>query len=126
VTRLVATASLVFAWLCANGALLDAVQVVAWGKMFAGYAETMSVSAALRETFDPAKPCSLCKHVAKVKESVQQQLPAPSDDAAPKFVLTLHAPEPPIFANDPGEWIASPSLRVCLRTEPVPLPPPRV
>ena len=30
-----AITSLLFAWLCANGALLDAVQVFAWGKMFA-------------------------------------------------------------------------------------------
>jgi hypothetical protein len=126
VRRILATAALVSAWLCANGALLDAVQVVAWGRMFAGYTETMSVSAALRETFDPAKPCALCKHVAHAKETAEQQLPPLGDNAAPKFVLALHAPEPPIFANDPGEWIASPLSTICQRTDPVPLPPPRV
>ena len=46
---------LLFAWICANGALLDVVQVFAWGKMFSGYAKSMSVSAALKETFDPAR-----------------------------------------------------------------------
>jgi hypothetical protein len=126
VRRFIATASLVFAWLCANGAMLDALQVVAWSKMFAGYTGTMSVSAALRETFDPAKPCALCKHVAKAKESAQQQMPATGDNAAPKFVLVLETPEPPVFASDPGDWIASLSMSVCQRTDPVPVPPPRV
>ena len=125
-SRIIATASLAFAWLCANGALLDALQVVAWGKMFANYTGTMSVSAALKETFDPAKPCSLCKHVAKAKESAQQQLPAAREDVAAKFVLVLETPEPAVFAADPGHWIASPSLSVCQRTDPVPVPPPRV
>ena len=50
--RKFAVLSLAFAWLCANGAIWDAAQVVAWAKMFAGYAQTLSVSAALEETFD--------------------------------------------------------------------------
>jgi len=125
VRRILATAALVFAWLCANGALLDALQVVAWGRMFAGYTETMTVSAALRETFNPAKPCALCRRVAKAKEAAHQQLPAAGDQSAPKFVLALHTPAAPVFANDPGEWIERPSMKVCQRTEPVPVPPPR-
>lgn len=124
--RIVATASLVLAWLCANGAMLDALQVVAWGRMFAGYSETMTVSAALRETFNPAKTCPMCKSVAKAKATAQQQMPATSESSAPKFVLVLETPEPPVFASDPDEWIASPSMTVCQRTDPVPVPPPRV
>src|SRR5687768_1456684 len=42
--------SLLLAWVCANGAIWDAVQVFAWSKMFVGYASTMTVPAALRET----------------------------------------------------------------------------
>ena len=126
VRRILATASLVFAWLCANGALLDAVQVVAWGKMFAGYAGTMTVSAALKETFDPAKPCALCRHVAEAKESARQEMPSLGDNAGPKFVLALNISEPPVFTNDRGDWLASPSNSVCERTDPVPVPPPRV
>ena len=57
------------AWLCANGALLDLVQVFAWSRMFAGYTQTMTVGAALRETFDPAKPCELCLGVADAKDA---------------------------------------------------------
>lgn len=124
--RILATAALVFAWLCANGALLDVVQVFAWSRMFAGYSETMTVSAALRETFNPAKPCPLCRHVAKAKAAAQQQLPpAPEGDGA-KFVLALETTEPPIFVREPGKWIASPLMQVRQRTEPVPVPPPRV
>ena len=124
--RTFATASLLLAWLCANGALLDVVQVVAWSRMFTGYAQSMTVSAALRETFNPAKPCALCKRVAHAKEAARQQLPPLGDnDAAPKFLLALPTSEPPIFARDPGDWIASPAMSICQRTDPVPVPPPR-
>ena len=128
VKRILATTALLLGWLCANGALLDTLQVVAWSRMFASNTGTMSVSAALQETFNPQTACSLCKHVAKAKETAQQQLPLPgdSDSAAPKFVLVLDTVEPSVFARDPGNWIASPSMRVCQRTEPVPVPPPRV
>lgn len=124
--RTLAITSLLIAWLCANGAMLDALQVFAWGKMFAGYKETMSVSAAIKETFDPAKPCDLCRHVAKAKESAQDQLPPLGDNSAPKFVLSLHPTEPPVFADVPSAWVASPVMSVCQRTDPVPVPPPRV
>jgi hypothetical protein len=95
--------------------------------MFAANTGTMSVTAALQETFNPRKACALCKQIAKTKESAQeQQMPAPGDGAAPKFVLALDTVEPPVFARDLANWIASPSMRVCLRTDPVPVPPPRV
>jgi hypothetical protein len=127
VKRILATTALVLGWLCANGALLDTAQILAWSRMFAANTGTMSVTAALQETFNPKKACALCKQIAKAKESAQgQQMPAPGDSTAPKFVLALDVVEPPVFAHDPGQWIASPAMSVCQRTDPVPVPPPRV
>ena len=51
------------------------VQVFAWGRMFAGYVQTMSVREALAETFDAEKPCSLCCAVREAKQKEQKQLP---------------------------------------------------
>lgn len=39
--------ALLLAWVCANGALLDAAQVLAWAKMFRGYAAVMPAGEAL-------------------------------------------------------------------------------
>lgn len=124
--RIVAIACLFFAWLCANSALWDAMQVVAWGRMFAGNAESMSFSAALKETFNPAKPCKMCLRVAQAKSTAQKQLPPDSERDAGKFLLAIHTPAVLVFAHDPGDWLAGSPARIPLRTEPVPVPPPRV
>jgi hypothetical protein len=126
VSRALATLSLVFAWLCANGAVWDVMQVAAWGKMFAGYSERMSVTQALQETFDPAKPCEMCLGIAKAKEATAKQTSAPEQGAAAKFVLAIHSADAPVFANDPGDWMSGPASSGRERTDPVPLPPPRV
>jgi hypothetical protein len=125
VRRLLATAALAFAWLCANGAVWDVVQVVAWGRMFAGNAATMPVSTALQETFNPKKACALCKGVRQAKEQAHNQLPAPGDGDAAKVVLMLEFADSPVFACDLGEWLPGSFLGCAERREPVPLPPPR-
>lgn len=126
VFRILPTASLIFAWLCANGALWDAAQVFAWGKMFAGYAETMPVASALRETFDPAKPCDLCVGVATAKQAAQTQVPADNEGGHAKFVLALHLVESPAFAAAPAGWDALESSGGPVRIDPVPIRPPRI
>ena len=123
----VAIASLLFAWLCANGALLDAVQVFAWGKMFAENARTQPLAAALRATFDPAKPCELCRTVAAAKDTAARELPtAVERTGADKLLLALHTPARPIFVSPAADWPATLASVPPSRTEPVPLPPPRV
>ncbi|MEO5960402.1 MAG: hypothetical protein ABIR80_14915 [Opitutaceae bacterium] len=119
-------AALLFAWLCANGALLDVVQALAWGKMFAGYARTMSVAAALDATFDPAKRCELCVGVAQARDSADKQLPAPSARDAAKLVLVCDTPAKIVFVSAPTAWPAAFASAGPIRTDPVPLPPPRV
>lgn len=117
---------LLFAWLCANGAVLDAVQVFAWGKMFAGYAQTMPLAAALRETFDPAKPCELCSAVATAKEDRGgRQAAAPASDAAVKIVLLCDATPEMTFAAARADWPEAFAFQAPSWREPVPLPPPR-
>lgn len=121
----VASLCLLFAWFCANGALLESVQVFAWAKMFAGYTETMSVGAALRETFDPAKPCEMCVGVAAAKETARQQLPHAVERAAEKLTLALDTPAVVIFEAPPQSWPAPLARTAVSRIDPVPVPPPR-
>jgi hypothetical protein len=119
-------ACLLFAWLCANGALLDAVQVFAWGKMFAENARTQSLADALRATFDSAKPCELCLGVAAAKEAAKQQLPATLERSEEKLLLALHTSALPVFVSSSADWPVTLASAPPSRTEPVPLPPPRV
>lgn len=118
---------LLFAWLCANGALWNVVQVVGWVKMLHEYSERMSASKALEITFDGSAPCNLCHISQSAEDTARQQLPHDaelgsgmekllfvSDDfvsvvgTAPDFVW-------PGVVNDAG----------LIRTESVPVPPPR-
>lgn len=125
VVRRLAIASLSLAWLCANGLMWDAMQMAAWGKMFAGYTETMSVTQALRETFDPAKPCEMCRGIALAKDATQKQSPAPEQQSAAKFVLALQAVDAPVFGPARETWTSLRAPRLAERSDPVPLPPPR-
>jgi hypothetical protein len=122
----IALLALLFAWLCANGALLDAAQVLAWAKMFAGYSGTMSAAAALERTFDPAKPCQMCLRVAAAKKAAQQQLPQAIEQSSEKLILALHRSPPIIFEQLALAWPAALARVAPSRTEAVPVPPPRV
>ena len=124
--RRLATFSLLFAWVCANGAIWDAVQVFAWGKMFAGYSQAMSVPAALRATFDPASACEMCLGVASAKETAKQQQPQTVDRSAEKLVLAIHSPAGIVFEKSPVTWPAAFASEAPMRSESVPVPPPRV
>jgi hypothetical protein len=126
VRRLVATLSLVCAWLCANGAIWDLSQLAAWARMFAGYSQTMTFSAALKETLDPSKPCEMCVGIAKAKQDSENRLPSSEAQAGAKFVLISHVVDEPVFTNDLGSWAETSVLAPCGRVEAVPLRPPRV
>lgn len=121
----IASLALACAWLCANGALLDAVQVFAWAKMFTGYTQTMSVSTALQKTFDPAQRCEMCDGVAAAKEASRDQQPRAVEQSAEKLLLALHRPAPLVLERPPGDWPPSFALAAPSRTEAVPVPPPR-
>jgi hypothetical protein len=52
-----------------------AMQCVAWANMFASYVREYPVAESLAKTFDPEKPCSLCKSIRAGQER-EQKLPS--------------------------------------------------
>lgn len=60
------------AWLLATGAQWDALQVVAWGRMFAVNLTETSFGDALTRTFSPEGACALCKAVSAAKKNEQR------------------------------------------------------
>ncbi|HEX2861643.1 MAG TPA: hypothetical protein VHN79_08385 [Lacunisphaera sp.] len=125
--RSLATICLLVAWLCANGAVWNVVQVVAWAKMFHGYSQVMPAAQALALTFDGSAPCDLCTISQGAQDTARSQLPQDAalgwgaekilfvSDSAPATVLAAPAPTWP-----------SPAAEVGLtRIGSVPVPPPR-
>jgi hypothetical protein len=118
---------LLLAWLCANGAVWNVVQVVAWAKMFHDYSQVMPAARALQITFDGSAPCALCHVSQKAQDAAREQLPRDADlgggmekllllaETAPAAVLT-----PPDFA-----WPGVADTAGLTRTDAVPVPPPR-
>ena len=103
------------------------MQVFAWGKMFAENARTLPLGEALRTTFDPAQPCALCLGVAAAKDTAARELPSSVErPAAEKFLLALHSSARPFFLSPSADWPVTLASVPPSRTEPVPLPPPRV
>ncbi len=118
--------SLCFAWICANGALWDAVQVFAWARMFAGYAQTMNFADAACETLDPTKPCEICLTVAKAKETERRQVPQAVERSAEKLVLACEPPAKIFLQPSARAWREAPPRVAASHIESVPVPPPRV
>lgn len=117
--------TLCFAWICANGAIWDAVQVVAWGRMFAANVRVTPVAEALRDTFDPAKPCGICRAVTNAKAGGEKHSPTQVESARGK--ITLVAETLPIwFVPAPVRvWPEATVAVLVSRSESVPVPPPR-
>jgi len=125
VRRHVAIVSLLFAWLCANGAVWDVAQIFAWARMFTGYTQTLSVTAALTETFDASKPCDLCLNIAKAKAAEQKQAPQTIERSAEKIFLACETPAKILLEPAIRDWADAPWRAAVTRTEAVPVPPPR-
>jgi hypothetical protein len=125
VLRRLPVLSLLCAWLCASGALLDMAQVFAWTRMFAGYARTESIAAAARETFDPAKPCALCCAVSKARETARQHGPAVPAAASERMILILERSALFVAASGQRSWPEGEPTSALARGGDVPVPPPR-
>lgn len=65
----------VLVWLAASGSLWDAVQVVAWGRMWVLNLESRTAVEALAETFSEDAICGLCKTVQAAKEAPREDGP---------------------------------------------------
>jgi hypothetical protein len=114
VYRRIACASLLCAWMCASGALLDVTQAVAWTGMFAA-----------RETFDPAKPCSLCRAVSRAREASEPRCPVAPAAASEKLILIFETPLAFIPRDGRGAWPVTVARHGSARAGEVPVPPPR-
>jgi hypothetical protein len=119
---------LVIAWLCANGAVWNVVQVVAWSKMYLDYARVLPARIALSKTFDPSKPCELCKVVRHAEESARGQLPRDAElkGGVEKVHLIAEGEPDSVLAAPTLAWPHSGNQAGIERTGRVPLPPPRV
>ena len=119
---------LFLAWLCANGALLDVVQVVAWGRMFASYSQDLSPRQAFERTFDASQPCALCVAVHRARDTAREQLPHEAALGAAMDKLLLVVDSTPAVVVTPPEmsWPGVVDDAGLRRAEAVPVPPPRV
>ena len=125
--RHVSTVALCLAWLCANGAVWNVVQVFAWAKMFHDYSQVMPVARALEVTFNGTAPCALCHLSQKGRDAAREQLPR---EAAPgggmeKIVLLSENAPVVVFAAPASAWPGVGNDAGPARTEAVPVPPPR-
>ena len=121
--RIISILSLSLAWLCANGALWDAVQVFAWGKMVHEYSRFMTLAQAVEITFDGSAPCELC---IAVDDATQGQPPEQQVARShERVLLACQASERVVLTVPEFTWPGVfPDIGLT-RTEPVPVPPPR-
>ena len=124
--RKISVLFLLVAWLCANGVVWNAVQVIGWAKMVRDYSEVMPFTQALSVTFSGEAPCDFCR-VAESGREQAEQLPQQATlsaalekiyfvaDGTPVVVLPVPMAAWPVLAAETG----------ALRIEAVPVPPPR-
>lgn len=126
--RKISIGCLLLAWLCANGALWNVVQVVAWAKMLHDYSQVMPAAEAVKITFDGSAPCALCKISERGRDAAREQLPRePAPGADPGKVLLLAECIPSVIVAAPAfRWPGVTDAASPTRTETVPVPPPRV
>lgn len=127
VHRNLAVTCLLLAWLCANGAVWNVVQVAGWVKMFHGYAQVMPAAQALELTFDGTAPCDLC-HLAQEGQDATRdpQAPAAPGGGAEKILLIAECTASPVLVAPDFAWPGVANDAGLARTEAVPVPPPRV
>lgn len=127
VRRKFSIAALVLAWLCANGAVWNVVQVVAWTKMICDYSQVMPANRALQLTFDGSAPCKLC-HLAQDGREAASKLPvsAALGGGDEKILLIAECAPAPVLVAPDFSWPGAVDVAGLTRIESVPVPPPRV
>ena len=125
--RNLSIACLLAAWLCANGAVWNIVQVVAWARMFHDNSRIMPATAALELTFDGSKPCALCRISQKAQDAARDHLPrdAALGGGMEKLLLLAESAPAVVLAAPDSQWPGDANRAGLIRTEPVPVPPPR-
>ena len=120
-------ACLLLAWLCANGAVWNGVQVVAWAKMIRDYSQIMPAARAVELTFSGEAPCKLC-HLAQSGQAASRdnQPPAALGGGDEKILLLAECVPAPVLVAPDFSWPGVADTAGLTRTESVPVPPPRV
>lgn len=127
VRRKLSLTCLLLAWLCANGAIWNVVQVVAWVKMYQTYAQIMPATQALKVTLDGSAPCELCTISENGRDQAREQQTPVALASTDKLILACHVAATPMVVAAPLEnWPGIAHDAGLTRTEPVPVPPPRV
>ncbi len=119
-------ACLLFAWICANGMVWNVVQVVAWARMYHQFSQVMPATRALQVTFDGSAPCDLCKLTQTAQDTERKQLPQDAAlGASDKLLLACDTSAPVVLLPPDRAWPGAVHDTGLVRTEPVPVPPPR-
>lgn len=125
--RHVSIAALVLGWLCANGAIWNVVQVVAWARMIHDYSQVMPAARAVTLALSGDAPCDVCKFVDTARDTAGRELPRDAAlGATDKLVLALHPSAPIVLPVPDSTWPPIGDFSGSERREPVPLPPPRI
>ena len=117
-----------FAWLLATGSHLDVVQTVGWGRMFASYAKTMSLTEAVRLTFVSDNFCEVCTFVQTSKQAREgHEAPVPAGTSTTKVILAFQ-PSPVFVLGAPAaaSWRAEDQTAAGASRSAPPTPPPRL
>jgi hypothetical protein len=93
--------------------------------MFVGYASTESLAAAARETFDPGKPCAICKAVGMAREASGRHSPAVPSAGAERLILIFERVATFFGATEKGAWPMVDGAPARALSEDVPVPPPK-
>jgi len=110
----------------ASGAQWDAVQVFAWGRMFASHARAMPLVQALSQTFD-GEPCPICRLVATARRQERSPSDAPVQKTGIKTVLFFQTISPmQLEPPHPVMWRPDETSLVTVERSRPPLPPPRM
>lgn len=125
--RTLSTTCLLLAWLCANGAGWNAVQAVAWARMFHDYSQVMPMADALELTFDGSAPCEMCSLAQGGQDAARRQLPrdAALGGGMEKIILIADVAPAPVLVAPDFAWPGLAHETALARTEAVPVPPPR-
>lgn len=125
--RTISIGCLILAWLCANGAIWNVVQVVGWVKMYHDYSQTMPAARALEITFDGSAPCDLCHISQQAGDTARQQGPRDAELGGGMEKLLLAAGNTVVFVLSAPAfvWPGTVDDAGVSRPTAVPVPPPR-
>ena len=105
VRRKFSVACLLLAWLCANGAVWNVVQVVGWAKMFRDYSQVMPAAEAMQLTFSGEAPCDMCT-IAQTGQDAARDNPTPAalGGATEKILLIADCAPAPVLVTPKIFW----------------------